>query len=119
MAKNTSKMAIRAREAKARSEFQSRGIVRINFYSQLPADDLLPSIVARKTESHCEPEPDVQAVPTSEPDTVVDVDDVIPRSFATDINELNLLGENDVKETERSAYPAKNDCEFRIDRLNL
>lgn len=88
-----------------------------NFYFELLTDDLLPSIVAREIENHRKREPDIPAVSTSEPD--VDVDDVVPRSFATDINELNLLGENDNKETARSVYPARSDCEFRIDRLNL
>ncbi|XP_032666687.1 uncharacterized protein LOC116842091 isoform X2 [Odontomachus brunneus] len=78
-------------------------------------DDLLPSIVVRETVNRCEPD---RVVSASESDSV-DVDDVIPQSFATDINELNLLGESDDKETVRSVYPAKDDCEFRIDRLNL
>ncbi|XP_014482953.1 PREDICTED: uncharacterized protein LOC106748683 [Dinoponera quadriceps] len=74
-------------------------------YTALPADELLSSIVA----------PD-RAVLAGEP---VHIDEVIPQSFATDINELNLLGENEEKETARGVYPVRSDCEFRIDRLNL
>ncbi|XP_011136078.2 uncharacterized protein LOC105181149 [Harpegnathos saltator] len=82
-------------------------------------DDLLPSVVVRQTAEsrrECEPE---RVLPTDDPDIPPDVGDVIPQSFATDINELNLLGENDEKETARSAHSARSDCEFRIDRLNL
>lgn len=44
--------------------------------------------------------------------------DVIPQSFTTNIDELNLLGE--VGEEKNFDFNSmRNDCEFRIDKLNL
>ncbi|XP_029175793.1 uncharacterized protein LOC114944172 [Nylanderia fulva] len=43
---------------------------------------------------------------------------VIPHSFTTNIDELNLLGEIDEKKIPEF-NSTKNDCEFRIDKLNL
>lgn len=43
--------------------------------------------------------------------------DVIPQSFTTNIDELNLLGEVDEEKTDFNFM--SNDCEFRIDKLNL
>lgn len=44
--------------------------------------------------------------------------DVIPQSFTTNIDELNLLGE--VSEEKNLDFNfTRNDCEFHIDKLNL
>ncbi|EZA50051.1 hypothetical protein X777_11715 [Ooceraea biroi] len=76
-------------------------------------DDLLPpAIVVQETTDHVVDGP----VETRRPDTPDG--DVIPRSFTTNIDELNLLGEN--REGEAFApNPTRNDGEFRIDNLNL
>lgn len=44
--------------------------------------------------------------------------DVIPHSFTTNIDELNLLGEGGEKKIS-DFNSTRNDCEFRIDKLNL
>lgn len=49
-----------------------------------------------------------------------DVNSKNPRSFATKINELNLLGANLDPEQENTKYTSSiPDSEFRIDQLNL
>ncbi|XP_077274020.1 uncharacterized protein LOC143903878 [Temnothorax americanus] len=76
-------------------------------------DDLLPPIVVRET-ANCDanrPPIEVRRPDTSD-------NDVIPQSFMTRIDELNLLGEID-EEKSFVTNSARNDCEFRIDKLNL
>lgn len=51
--------------------------------------------------------------------TVLD-DNAVSQSFATNIDELNLLGEGGEGEEESTRESSKDDtCSFRIDELNL
>ncbi|XP_011704676.1 PREDICTED: uncharacterized protein LOC105459973 [Wasmannia auropunctata] len=75
-------------------------------------DDLLPPIVVRET-AKCDAERPIEIRRPGTPDS-----DVIPQSFTTRIDELNLLGEIDEEKT-FVANSTRNDCEFRIDKLNL
>ncbi|XP_011636448.1 uncharacterized protein LOC105426763 [Pogonomyrmex barbatus] len=74
-------------------------------------DDLLPLNVVQETKGNADPR-----IEERPPDILNG--DIIPQSFTTRIDELNLLGETD----ENKSFvinSAKNDCEFRIDKLNL
>lgn len=75
-------------------------------------DDLLPPIVEQET-ANCDAD---QSTEVPRPDTPDN--DVIPQSFATRIDELNLLGEID-EEKSFVINSTRNDCKFRIDKLNL
>ncbi|XP_011863379.1 PREDICTED: uncharacterized protein LOC105559583 [Vollenhovia emeryi] len=75
-------------------------------------DDLLPPIVVQET-ANCEVDRPIEVRRPDTPDS-----DVIPQSFVTRIDELNLLGEID-EERSFVTNSARNDCEFRIDKLNL
>lgn len=47
-------------------------------------------------------------------------DNAVSQSFATNIDELNLLGEGGEGEEESTRESSKDDtCSFRIDELNL
>lgn len=80
--------------------------------SEFFLDDLLPPIVVQET-TNCDADRPIEVRRSDSPDS-----DVIPQSFATRIDELNLLGEID-EEKSFVINSAKNDCEFRIDKLNL
>ncbi|XP_050464992.1 uncharacterized protein LOC126858564 [Cataglyphis hispanica] len=75
-------------------------------------DGLLSPIIIQETASHkIDRSNEVRKLDT--PDG-----DVIPQSFTTNIDELNLLGE--VGEEKIFDFNStRNDCEFRIDKLNL
>lgn len=75
-------------------------------------DDLLPPIVVQAT-AKCDADRPTEVRRPDTPDS-----DVIPQSFTTRIDELNLLGEID-EEKSFVINSARNDCEFRIDKLNL
>lgn len=75
-------------------------------------DDLLPTIVIQET-VNCDVDRPTEVPRPDTPDS-----DVIPQSFTTHIDELNLLGEID-EEKSFVINSARNDCEFRIDKLNL
>jgi len=81
-------------------------------YSEFSLDDLLPPSVVQETAS-CDAE---RSIELRRPDTPES--DVIRESFTTRIDELNLLGEID-EEKSFVINSTKNDCEFRIDKLNL
>ncbi|KMQ95170.1 hypothetical protein RF55_4630 [Lasius niger] len=75
-------------------------------------DGLLPPIVIQETASHkIDRSNEVRRSDT--PDG-----DVIPQSFTTNIDELNLLGEI-AEEKTFDFNSTRNGCEFRIDKLNL
>ncbi|KAL0112808.1 hypothetical protein PUN28_012222 [Cardiocondyla obscurior] len=74
-------------------------------------DDLLPPIIVQETRK-CDSERPIKGR------SVTPDNDVIPQSFATRIDELNLLGEID-EEKSFVSNSTRNDCEFRIDKLNL
>nr|XP_012216261.1 PREDICTED: uncharacterized protein LOC105668447 isoform X1 [Linepithema humile] len=77
-------------------------------------DDLLPAIVIQESKD-CDADRPIKNTSRC-PDTP-DCD-VIPQSFTTNIDELNLLGE--IGEGKSFGFnSARNDCEFRIDKLNL
>lgn len=75
-------------------------------------DDLLPPIVVQET-ANCDVNRPTEVRRPGTPDS-----DVIPQSFTTRIDELNLLGEID-EEKSFVNNSKRNDCEFRIDKLNL
>lgn len=74
-------------------------------------DDLLLPIVVQET-ANC----NIEQSEISRPDTPDS--NVIPQSFTTCIDELNLLGETE-DEKSFGINSTKNDCEFRVDKLNL
>ncbi|KYN39020.1 hypothetical protein ALC56_06446 [Trachymyrmex septentrionalis] len=86
--------------------------VAILYHSEFSLDDLLLPIVVQET-ANCNIE---QPIKISRPDT--SDSDVIPQSFTTCIDELNLLGEIE-DEKSFGINSTRNDCEFRIDKLNL
>ncbi|KAL6439571.1 hypothetical protein ACFW04_003990 [Cataglyphis niger] len=75
-------------------------------------DGLLSSIIIQETASH-KIDRSNEVCKLDTPDG-----DVIPQSFTTNIDELNLLGEVD-EEKIFDFNSRRNDCEFRIDKLNL
>ncbi|XP_029662622.1 uncharacterized protein LOC115235160 [Formica exsecta] len=75
-------------------------------------DGLLSPIILQETASHkIDRSNEIHKLDT--PDG-----DVIPQSFTTNIDELNLLGEIGEEKT-FDFNSTRNDCEFRIDKLNL
>lgn len=80
-------------------------------YSVFSLDDLLPPIV--QATAKCDADRPIEIRRSDTPDG-----DVIPQSFTIRIDELNLLGETD-EEKSFVVNSARNDCEFRIDKLNL
>lgn len=78
-------------------------------------DDLLSSIVVREATTNREVDRPVEIRRPDTPDGGV----VVPQSFTTNIDELNLLGESGETESFVPNFAARNDCEFRIDKLNL
>jgi len=81
-------------------------------YFEFSLDDLLPPIVVQET-ANCDAE---RSIELRRPDTPES--DVIPQSFTTRIDELNLLGEID-EDKSFVINSTRDDCEFRIDKLNL
>ncbi|XP_036142679.1 uncharacterized protein LOC105840082 isoform X2 [Monomorium pharaonis] len=75
-------------------------------------DDLLPPIVVQET-ANCDADRSTEVRRPDSPDS-----DVMLQSFTTRIDELNLLGEID-EEKSFVNNSARNNCEFRIDKLNL
>ena len=74
---------------------------------------LFPAIVIQETTSHkIDRSNEVRKPDTSD-------GDVIPQSFTTNIDELNLLGEVGQEKSSYDFNSTRNDCEFRIDKLNL
>ncbi|KYN18224.1 hypothetical protein ALC57_09471 [Trachymyrmex cornetzi] len=82
--------------------------VAILYHSEFSLDDLLLPIVVQET-ANCN-------IEISRPDTPDN--DVIPQSFTICIDELNLLGETEDQKS-FGINSTRNDCEFRIDKLNL
>lgn len=75
-------------------------------------DGLLPPIVIQETASHkIDRSNEVRRSDTLD-------GDVIPQSFTTNIDELNLLGEI-AEEKTFDFNSTRNGCQFRIDKLNL
>lgn len=79
------------------------------------SDGLLSPIVVQETIIRNDDRPIINKTPRC-PDTP-DCE-VMSQSFTTNIDELNLLGEIG-EEKSFVLNSAKNDCEFRIDKLNL
>lgn len=83
-------------------------------------DDLLPPIVIRESKDCDADRPIKSTSRTKCPDRIPHTPDfdVIPQSFTTNIDELNLLGE--IGEGKSFVYSsARNDCKFSIDKLDL
>ncbi|XP_018397952.1 PREDICTED: uncharacterized protein LOC108775972 [Cyphomyrmex costatus] len=75
-------------------------------------DNLLIPIIVQET-ANCNTEQSNEIPRPDTPDS-----DVIPQSFTTRIDELNLLGETE-DEKSFDINSTRDDCEFRIDKLNL
>jgi len=85
-------------------------LVAILYHSEFSLDDLLPIVVQETANCNIE-----QPLEISRPDA--SDSDVIPQSFTTCIDELNLLGET---EDEKSfGINSTNDYEFHVNKLNL
>jgi len=84
---------------------------------EFSSDELLPPVTfIEETTNHMNLDESIEIPRSDIPDA-----DILPQSFTTNIDELNLLGEN--REGEVFVYNRTGDrtggCEFRIDNLSL